>query len=79
MRRILGSTFLVVGALSVLLSVLSLIGAAISLRERIKFGPGLMFADVEILAAIAFMLGGAGGVFLWLGRKLVRPDKPTGV
>jgi hypothetical protein len=78
MRRILGSTFLVVGALSVLLSVLSLIAAAISLRERIKFGPGLMFADVEILAAIAFMLGSAGGVLLWLGRRLVRLNRPTG-
>lgn len=77
MRRILGSAFLVVGSLSVLLSVLSLIAAAISLRERIKFGPGLMFADVEILAAIAFFLGVPGGLLLWLGRKLIRLDRPT--
>lgn len=71
-KRILGGAFIVAGTISLFLAVFAAIGTAIALSDRIRFGPGLMFADVEFLAMLTFLLGGAGAGLLWLGRRLVR-------
>lgn len=61
-----------------LLAVLAVIAAAIFLNERIRFGPGLMFADVEILAMLTLFLSVVGVALLWFGRRLARRTKPDG-
>lgn len=53
-------------------AALASIGAAISFVERMRFSPGLMFADVEFLTILMFLFGGAGAAFLWLGKRLAR-------
>lgn len=72
MRRMLSYALLGVGALLLLLAALASTGAAISLVERMRFGPGLMFADVEFLTILMFLFGGTGAAFLWLGKRLPR-------
>ena len=76
MKRFLAYTLTVIGALTLLLAVFAAIAAAISLNERIRFGRGLMFADVEILAILTLFLGIAGVALLWFGRKLNRRTNP---
>jgi hypothetical protein len=71
-RRILKRTFFAVGALLLVLSAVALATAAIALSERIRFGPGLMFADVEILVMLAIVLGLPGGILVWLGKRFFR-------
>jgi len=77
MKLILGRAFLAVGALWALLAVFAAIGAAVALSERMRFGRGLMFADVEFLLILTFVLGVAGVAILWLGIRLVRPAKTS--
>lgn len=72
MTKFLGWALATVGALLLLLALLAAVGAVIALAERIKFGHGLMFADVEFLSALALLLGVFGGASLWLGRRLAR-------
>jgi len=76
MKHFLARTFTFVGVLTLLLAVLAAIAAAISLNERIRFGPGLMFADVEILAIVTLFLCVVGVALLWFGRKLTRRTNP---
>jgi len=76
MKRFLACTLTAVGALTLLLAAFAAIAAAIALSERLRFDPGLMFADVEILAILALFLAAAGAILLWAGRKLNRPLKP---
>jgi hypothetical protein len=72
MSRMLGYSLLGVGALLLLSASLVSIGAAVSLVERMRFGPWLMFADVEFLTILIFLFGGTGVAFLWLGKRLAR-------
>ncbi len=72
MRRMLGYSLFGVGALLLLSAALASIGAGISLVERMRFGPGLMFADVEFLTILMFLFGGTGAASLWLGKRLAR-------
>jgi predicted Co/Zn/Cd cation transporter (cation efflux family) len=76
MKHFLAYTFTVVGVLTLLLSVFAAIAAAAALIERIRFGPGLMFADFEILAILTLFLGVVGAALLWFGRKLNRRTNP---
>jgi hypothetical protein len=55
-RRILSGVILAVDTLLVLLSMFSLVGME-SFSEQSRFRPGLIFADVEILAIIVLFLG----------------------
>jgi hypothetical protein len=72
MKRLLAYVLTLLGALALLAAALAAVAMAVSLAERSKYGPGLMFADVEIFAVLAFFLGGAGGALLWVGRRLGR-------
>jgi hypothetical protein len=74
----LGHIFLVIGVLLLLAAALASIAAGTSLVERMRFGPGLMFADVEMLAILAFFLGGAGATVFWLGKRLLRGHRADG-
>jgi predicted lysophospholipase L1 biosynthesis ABC-type transport system permease subunit len=76
MKHVLAYTFTFVGVLTLLLAVLAAIAAAISLSERIRSGPGLMFADVEILAILTLFLCIVGVALLWFGRRLARGTNP---
>ena len=76
MRRMLGYSLLGVGALLLLSAALVSIGAAVSLVERMRFGPWLMFADVEFLTILIFLFGGTGAAFHWLGKRLARSREP---
>ncbi|OGP53441.1 MAG: hypothetical protein A2Y65_07050 [Deltaproteobacteria bacterium RBG_13_52_11] len=78
MKHFLANTLTVIGVLTLLLAVFTAIAAAISLNERIRFGPGLMFADVEILAILTLFLCVVGVALLWFGRRLSRRTKPDG-
>jgi uncharacterized membrane protein len=78
MKHFLANALTVVGVLALVLAVFAAIAAAISLNERIRFGPGLMFADVEILAILTLFLGVAGAALLWFGKRLARRTNPDG-
>jgi hypothetical protein len=72
MKHFLAHTFTFVGILTLLLAALAAIAAVISLSERVRSGPGLMFADVEILALLTLFLCIVGLALLWFGRRLTR-------
>ncbi len=61
-----------VGALLVLLGVLSAVGSLVALVDRARFGRGIMFADVEVLAILAVVCAVPGVAALWAGSKLAK-------
>ena len=71
MRRILGALLLGLGGI-LAVGALLLLGDAVSAWiERLRFGSGLMFADAEILFAIAVAFGATGAASLWAGLRLM--------
>jgi cell division protein FtsX len=54
----------------VILAMLAAGGSVTSLVERLQYGRGLLFMDVELFAMIAVGLGGLGVFLLWLGSRL---------
>ena len=58
------------GGLLLLCAFLSGIAALSSLAERMRHGPGLMFADVEFFAVVSAVLGAIGGIAAWLGLRM---------
>ena len=52
------------------IALLAGLGFGQVLRGRLRYGPGLFFADVELFAAIAVICGAFGGLALFLGAKL---------
>ena len=76
MKQFVAYTFTVVGVLTLLLAFLAAVAAANALSERIRFGRGLMFADVEILAMLTLFLGVVGGALFFFGRRLHRRTNP---
>jgi len=61
------------GSVLLLIALLSVIGFIQALIERLQHGPGLLFADVEILGFIAFigaLLGGA--IAEWAEENLTK-------
>jgi len=57
------------------LAVLFAYVALTALIERMRFGSGLMFADVEILTAVTVFFGVLGGWLLWFTRSPKEPDE----
>lgn len=76
MKHFLAHMLTAVGALALLVAVFAAVVAAIALNERIRFGPGLLFADVEILAMLTLSLCAVGLAVLWFGRTLLRRTNP---
>ena len=77
MKRLLGGALVAAGILSAFLAVIALTGALAALTDRMRFGRGLMFADVEILGMLTLLLAAAAAVLICVGRKLVR-RRPEG-
>lgn len=75
LKRIAGCILLVLGGLAGLLALASVAGALIALVERHRHGPGLLFADVEIFALSALVLGSGGGALCWIGRRCLRRNE----
>jgi hypothetical protein len=63
-----GGTLLVIALLSGGASLLSLI-------ERLRHGPGLLFADVEFFGLVAFICECAGGLAIFGAKKLSKPKQ----
>jgi hypothetical protein len=76
MKIFLAYTLIVIGALTLLLAIITGVTAAIALIARIRHGPGIMFADVEILVLFTLFLVVVGVPLLWLGRMLNRRTNP---
>ena len=74
MRTFVATTFIVVGVLTLMLAVFPALAAANSLAERMKFGSGVMFADVELFAMLAIFLLAVGAGLFWLGKRLTRKE-----
>jgi preprotein translocase subunit SecY len=72
MRSFFSTTFTVAGVLTLILAVFAAIASANSLAERMRFGSGVMFADVELFAMLALCLLVVGAGLLWLGKRLNR-------
>lgn len=72
MKRFLARVLVVMGVLTLLLAVLAALAAAMSLDERLRHGPGLMFADVEIFALLTLLLGIGGASLIWFGNRVNR-------
>jgi hypothetical protein len=76
MKHFLANTLTVVGVLTLVLAVITAVASTISLAERIRFGPGLMFADVEILAILTLFLCVAGIALLGSVEGLLGEPSP---
>lgn len=58
------------GGVLVILAMLAAGASVTSLIERLQYGRGLLFLDVELFAMIGAALGGLGVFLLWLGSRL---------
>ncbi len=67
-----GASWLLIaaGTILVLLAVLSAAGSLVALADRARFGRGIMFADVELLAMLAVVCAVPGVAALWAGSRL---------
>ncbi len=68
--QILANLLTGVGVVLVIIAMLSGFASLQSLLERTRSGPGLLFADVEILGIIALSSAALGTAALFLGKKL---------
>lgn len=67
------STLLAVGGgFLLMIALISGVASILSLIERLRYGPGLLFADVEILGLLALVSAGAGISALWIAKKSSR-------
>ena len=78
MRQFLAVALILGGVIALLCGGLAAVGTAAAYMDRRRFGPGLMFADVEILGALTVMLSLCGLGLLCLGRKLSRRGRDEG-
>lgn len=76
MRKTLVSLLTIVGIISLLVSLMSAYYAVISFIERSKYGPGLLFADVEIFSAITIFFAVAGAFSLWVSYRIKKNPPP---
>lgn len=63
----------ILGFLGSVLLLIALLAGVLSIEARMKrqqHGPGLMFADVELLGVLAIIRGALGGIFLFSVKKL---------
>lgn len=76
---ILSKGMIGVGGVLLLIALLSLTASILSFIERLKYGPGLFFADVEFFGLIALVSGIAGVVTVLVAKRLSKRKKPSGL
>lgn len=76
MRKTLASILTLLGAVSLLISLMSAYYAVISFLDRSKYGPGLLFADVEIFTAITIFFIIVGSISLWISYRIKKNPPP---
>ena len=76
MRKTLASILTIAGVISLLISLMSAYYAVISFIERSKYGPGLLFADVEIFTAITLFFIIVGSATLWISYRIKKHPPP---
>jgi hypothetical protein len=70
MKKMLLTGLRIVGGLLLLIALVFGGASILSLLERIQHGPGLLFADVEVLSFIALIGGIFGAATLFAAKKL---------
>jgi hypothetical protein len=75
MKKIISIGLRIVGGLLLLIALVSSGASILSLLERVKHGPGLLFADVEFLGFIALIAIILGAAMLFAARKLSTSGK----
>ncbi len=70
--RTLSRLLVGLGSLLILAAALSGLAGVNALLERMRFGPGPLFADVELFGVIAVALGALGAGAVYLGIQLAR-------
>ncbi|MFZ0452285.1 MAG: hypothetical protein WCE54_23040 [Ignavibacteriaceae bacterium] len=76
MRKTLASLLTLLGVVSLLVSLMSAYYAVISFIDRSKYGPGLLFADVEIFTAITLFFIIVGSAVLWISYRINKRPPP---
>ena len=76
MRKTLASLLTIVGIIALLVAFMSGYYAVISFIERTRYGPGLMFADVEIFSAITIFFIIVGAVCIWISYRIKKNPPP---
>lgn len=76
MRKTLVSILTLLGAVSLLVSLMSAYYAVISFLERSNNGAGLMWADVEIFSAITIFFIIVGSAALWISYRIKKRPPP---
>jgi hypothetical protein len=66
----LGGFLIFLGVVLLAVGFLLALSAVQALLERLRFGSGLMFADVEIFALGALLGLSLGAGAVWLGRRI---------
>jgi hypothetical protein len=66
---ILSKGMIVVGGVLLLIALLLLTVSILSFIERLKYGPGLFFADVEFFGLIVFSSGIAGVMTVLIAKR----------
>lgn len=73
---VLSSILTVSGGILLVAALLSGGAAILSLTERLQHGSGLLFADVEFFAFIAFICALSGGLAVFGAKKLSKGKQP---
>jgi hypothetical protein len=76
MRKTLVSILTLLGAVSLLVSLMSAYYAVISFLDRSNNGSGLIWADVEIFSAITIFFIIIGSAALWTSYRIKRNPPP---
>ena len=69
--RVLSGILFTIGALLLVLALLAGLAFLSALSERLNYGPGMMFADVEFFALLA-LLSAVVGVLLFIAARRLR-------
>jgi hypothetical protein len=73
---VLSRILALIGGILLAIALLSGGASILSLIERRQHGPGLLFADVEILGMIAFFCAVSGGMAVLGARTLAKRKQP---
>jgi hypothetical protein len=68
--KILISFLIIFGVLFTLLTIVATFGTVSAYVERTNYGPGLMFADVEVLAGLAIIFLLISIICFWSASKI---------
>jgi hypothetical protein len=76
MKKTFAAILTMLGIFSLIIAAIAAFFAFTSFIERKNYGPGLMFADVEILTLTAIIFIVSGLVCLWTSRRLKKTFSP---